>query len=451
MRARALIVAPLAIAVALLVPSLASAHAVLESSIPERGANFREAPAAVELRFSEPVEASFGSLRVFSSDGEAARAASRSFRPGGEGSKLGVRLPDDLEDGTYTVTYRVISADSHPVSGGFVFSIGEPGAAPAESVSELLDDTDASTSTQAAATVARFLTYAATALAVGVLAFSLLVFLRAAARVRGAGERWRLAGDAFATRARTLVRVAVLVGLIGGALGIVCQGAIAGGTSVWAALDASVISDVLATRFGTVWGIRELAWVAIGLVDSAATDSVARAARAPCLAAELRDRRPQPRRARLHLQPRVAARTGEHRPRRRDVRVGRRRGGTRHRGQSSDPPTRAGRPLTPSCARRSPVSPRSRWGASPSSRRLGRSSRLPTSSPYRTSGRPGFGRAIGAKIILLGALIAVGVVHRRRTLPLLREAAEGAMAPEPRWQSRHARAAHRDSLSSSRS
>ena len=54
---------------------------------------------------------------------------------------IAVSLPADLPDGTYTATYRVISADSHPVSGGFVFTRRQGRARrPAETVSELLDE-----------------------------------------------------------------------------------------------------------------------------------------------------------------------------------------------------------------------------------------------------------------------------------------------------------------------
>ncbi len=35
-------------------------------------------------------------------------------------------LRDGLADGTYTVAWRVVSADSHPISGAFTFSIGKP-------------------------------------------------------------------------------------------------------------------------------------------------------------------------------------------------------------------------------------------------------------------------------------------------------------------------------------
>ena len=45
---------------------------------------------------------------------------------------------------------------------------------------------------------------------------------------------------------------------------MILQGASAGGTTFWDALDADVIGDVLGTRAGTVWGLRLLDWVLLG-------------------------------------------------------------------------------------------------------------------------------------------------------------------------------------------
>ena len=88
------------------------------------------APGQVVLRFSEPVEIAFGAVRVFDADGSAGPAG-RAVPPGGRDDEVAVRLRDGLADGGYTATYRVVSADSHPVSGGFVFSVGDEAAAPA--------------------------------------------------------------------------------------------------------------------------------------------------------------------------------------------------------------------------------------------------------------------------------------------------------------------------------
>jgi copper transport protein len=102
----------LALAVLALLPAMAGAHALLKSTTPERGARVDAAPEQVTLHFSEPVEAEFGAVRVFDSEG-------REVQTGGtiqRGGEVAVRLRDGLGEDGYTVTYRVISADSHPVS-----------------------------------------------------------------------------------------------------------------------------------------------------------------------------------------------------------------------------------------------------------------------------------------------------------------------------------------------
>ena len=71
----------------------------------------------------------------------------------------------------------MISADGHPVSGGFVFSIGKAGAAPALSVAELAGGSGVGRGTTIPFGVARGVQYGAITLAIGALAFLLLPWL----------------------------------------------------------------------------------------------------------------------------------------------------------------------------------------------------------------------------------------------------------------------------------
>ncbi|MFC9910421.1 copper resistance CopC/CopD family protein [Streptomyces sp. NPDC127197] len=101
----------------------ASAHAALTGSDPQQGAVVDKAPAQVSLTFSEPVSLSDGSLRVLDPKGKRADTGAASNV---SGTTYAVKLHSGLPDGTYTVTYQVVSADSHPVSGAYTFSIGAP-------------------------------------------------------------------------------------------------------------------------------------------------------------------------------------------------------------------------------------------------------------------------------------------------------------------------------------
>lgn len=277
MRRRALALVPVAVAVmaALAAPS-AQAHAMLEATSPARGAVLQGQPKVVVFRFGEAVEGNFGAVRVF--DARGARVDDGTvFHPAGRGPEVAVGLKRGLADGSYTATYRVISADSHPVSGGIVFSIGRAGVGPAKTVADLLAGSNVGAATETAFGIARGLDYLAIALGVGGLTFLLAAWRPALADAAGAGAGWPEASRVFAARARRLLWLAVCLGVVSGAVGIVLQGATASGTSFWSALDASVVREVLGTRFGTVWGLRVIAWVLLGgvLIAGAGTRTVA--------------------------------------------------------------------------------------------------------------------------------------------------------------------------------
>ncbi|MFJ5150655.1 copper resistance CopC/CopD family protein [Streptomyces sp. NPDC088353] len=101
----------------------ASAHAALTGSDPQQGAVVDKAPTQVSLTFSEQVAMSDDSLRVLDPKGNRVDAG----KPANvSGTTYAVRLRSGLPDGTYTVAYQVVSADSHPVGGAYTFSIGAP-------------------------------------------------------------------------------------------------------------------------------------------------------------------------------------------------------------------------------------------------------------------------------------------------------------------------------------
>jgi len=254
----------LAVALMLAAPGSALAHATLEGTSPQRGETVQEEPSTVAFRFSEPVEGNFGAVRVFDSEGERVDEGD-AFHPNGEGQKLAVQLRPGLSDGSYTATYRAVSADGHVVSSGFVFSIGKAGRAPQETVAELVAGGGSGTATQIGLGIARGVQYAALALGLGALAFLLLVWWPARRRLGEEGERWERAGLAFERRLRAILLGAALAGALSAAAAIVCEAAQAAGVSAAAALDSTILREELGTRFGTVWGLTALAWLLLGL------------------------------------------------------------------------------------------------------------------------------------------------------------------------------------------
>lgn len=253
-----------AAALLLAAPATASAHATLDGSDPARGATVKEQPGAVVLRFSEPVEGNFGAVRVYDAEGEQVDEG-EAFHPGGEGAELGVRLKPGLSDGSYTATYRVVSADGHIVSGGYVFSIGKAGRAPEETVAELVADRGAGTVAEFGLGVARAVQYAALAIALGALAFLLLAWRPARRAIASEAAEWGAASRGFDRRLRAVLLWAALAGAISAAAGVVFHAAEAAGVSAGSALDSTILREELGTRFGTVWALTALAWVLFGL------------------------------------------------------------------------------------------------------------------------------------------------------------------------------------------
>jgi copper transport protein len=104
----------------------ASAHALLERTAPVAGSVVDQLPGEITLTFSEPVRIVADKIRVTAPDGSRADAG----KPVARDTELVIPIKPGGPKGTYLVSYRVISADSHPVSGGYSFSYGQVSAVP---------------------------------------------------------------------------------------------------------------------------------------------------------------------------------------------------------------------------------------------------------------------------------------------------------------------------------
>jgi methionine-rich copper-binding protein CopC len=124
--------------VLLVLAPVAVAHSTLVSTKPTRDRVVDHSPKVVALHFDEPVETALGSVTVY--DGEGGRVdAGKIMRPSPK--SVQVKMPSQLERGTYTVVWRVISADSDPIKGAWVFHVKKPGAQPAGIAAQVLKDT----------------------------------------------------------------------------------------------------------------------------------------------------------------------------------------------------------------------------------------------------------------------------------------------------------------------
>ncbi|WP_241248812.1 copper resistance CopC/CopD family protein [Nocardioides turkmenicus] len=98
------------------------AHAVLKSSTPAEGDVLDVAPTEVTLIFNEPVNMVPESVQVFAPDGTRVEHG-KAAHPDGTANAVRIGVASS-QRGTYLVSWRVVSADSHPLAGAFTFSVG---------------------------------------------------------------------------------------------------------------------------------------------------------------------------------------------------------------------------------------------------------------------------------------------------------------------------------------
>ncbi len=130
---RCVLVAALVAALALAGAPVASAHAVRISADPPDNAALAQGPARVSATFNEQLQAEFAAMTVVGPD----KNLWSSGDPQVQGAVISVGVRPLGPAGTYTVNYRVTSADGHPVSGSWSFRLtvaasGTPGPSAAE-------------------------------------------------------------------------------------------------------------------------------------------------------------------------------------------------------------------------------------------------------------------------------------------------------------------------------
>jgi copper transport protein len=232
------LVAALAILVGVLAlgTTAASAHATLESSSPADGQSVLTSPSEIRITFSEAVTTISGGLSVLDADGKTVDTGNSEIVGG---RTLVAPISETLSDGTYVATYRVLSADGHPVSGSILFGVGngalDRSAQPSSSGDRLWEIIGG---------ISRFIMYLAALVAAGVAFFLAFIHDRAE-------DRWRIV---------PFVRIGSILALFS-AIGIVMsQAALLTGKGAGAVTDSNVLRDVLNQNLG--WS---LALLMIGL------------------------------------------------------------------------------------------------------------------------------------------------------------------------------------------
>jgi copper transport protein len=234
--ALAILATVVAVVVLLVAARPASAHATLRASTPAADAVLAAPPSLVDLTFSEPITLLPDSVRVFGPDGSRVDTGGVGHSHG-DAATAAVALRADLSEGTYLVSYRVVSADSHPIAGAYTFAVGHASATPSASAGE-----GGSDAVDLGLGVSRWLSYAGAALGLGGFAF--LVWCWPA----GWGSR----------QARRLVIGGVGSLVAGTLLALVLKGPYDEGSGLARVTDGPLLRQVLATTYGQALDARLL-------------------------------------------------------------------------------------------------------------------------------------------------------------------------------------------------
>jgi copper transport protein len=240
---RAAALAAVAGAVFLLIPAVASAHAYLITTSPAIGAVVPSSPSRVSLTYDEPITFSPGALGVYDAAGRRVDSGTVTHPLS---DTIAVSIPRRLGHGTYTVAWRVTSADTHVVHGVFTFSVGAPGATGGIGA-RLFASGQIPEGISVGFAVVRFLNLLLLLACAGG-GVALLLVLRDA----DAGIRRRLLG-ALVVSGGLLAIVAVL--------GLPFEAAEVGGTNLADGFRAGLLAAVRGQRFGETWLLR--AWLAV--------------------------------------------------------------------------------------------------------------------------------------------------------------------------------------------
>jgi copper transport protein len=150
---------------------LVSAHASLLSTSPSSGQVLDAAPPKVSLVFDEAVNLNLGDLRLLDGSGKEISGVGKPQHPSGNSSQVEATVPPDLPDGSYIVSWSVVSDDGHPIAGAFTFQIGDVNDLQAGVLSTINRSSELPVWLDVAESAGRALLYAALAVALGGLVF----------------------------------------------------------------------------------------------------------------------------------------------------------------------------------------------------------------------------------------------------------------------------------------
>ncbi len=203
-----------------------------------------EAPAEAVLTFNESVQLIDGSIRLFPGDEDPLTLDAHVSN-----TSVIAALPADLADGAYALSYRVVSADGHPISGAITFTIGDTPQAVATTP---VVETATPPSTQFAVSVLTALQYLTLLIFAGLILFERLVLRSNTPPDRRSRNILRLTGIVAAAASLLLIPASAL-NVAGESLAAVVSPSAWWPGVFWAPVVAAIIVCVGLTGAAVLW------------------------------------------------------------------------------------------------------------------------------------------------------------------------------------------------------
>lgn len=236
--------------VVLLFAGAAGAHAVLENTSPGPNTTLDRSPRRIALTFSEAVDARPDDIRLFDRSMNQVDIGTTQH-PAGDRTRLVASVPH-LGQGLYTVAWRTISADSHPVQGAFTFGVGvsATGKDAAALAAQAAAGEQGDSTVGVLLGVMRWGVFAGLAVVIGGAFF--VIFL------------WPSGRTSVPTR--RLLRSGLLLAFVATVGGLLLQGPYTSGGGLGDVFGSNGLSATLDTRFGRVWLARLVLLVVMALL-----------------------------------------------------------------------------------------------------------------------------------------------------------------------------------------
>ncbi len=152
-------------------PQQVLAHASVTESSPAQNEVLQQSPKQIMIRFNEDIQRAYYGITLHRSSGDEVSGIKAYIDPK-DGTRLLADLPSTLPEDIYTVSWKAISGDGHPVEGAIIFQVGNgAGKSLKDATSVTLDD---SRPLSPLLIAMRWIQYAAQAIVLGVLCLAVI-------------------------------------------------------------------------------------------------------------------------------------------------------------------------------------------------------------------------------------------------------------------------------------